>query len=54
MIPMLANLATGGCLMLAIRAALLDHSWTWIGFLMALALTAHVIDFGSRFLSSAR
>ena len=53
-IPMLANLAAGGCLMLAIRAALLDHPWTWIGFLMALALAAHLIDFGSRLLSSAR
>ena len=54
MIPMLANLAAGGCLMLAIRAALLDHPWTWIGFLMAVALAAHLIDFGSRLLSSAR
>ena len=47
-IPMLANLVAGGCLMLAIRAALLDHPWQWVGFFMALALIAHLIDFGSR------
>lgn len=47
-LPMLANLAAGGCLMLAIRSALLDHSWTIIGLFMALALIAHLIDFGSR------
>ena len=47
-LPMLANLAAGGCLMLAIRAALLDHPWTAVGLFMALALIAHLIDFGSR------
>ena len=53
-IPMLANLAAGGCLMLAIRAALLDQPWTSTGLLMALALIAHLVDFGSRLFSSAR
>ena len=47
-IPMLANLIAGGCLMLAIRSALLDHEWTLTGFFMALALIAHLVDFGSR------
>ena len=47
-IPMLANLAAGGCLMLAIRAALLDQSWTTVGLFMALSLVAHLLDFGSR------
>lgn len=46
--PMLANLIAGGCLMLAIRSALLDHPWTWTGLFMGLALVAHLIDFGSR------
>jgi hypothetical protein len=53
-IPMLANLAAGGCLMLAIRAALLDQPWTSVGLLMALALIAHLVDFGARLLSNAR
>lgn len=53
MVPMLANLAAGGCLMLAIRAALLDQDWTWTGFFMALALMAHLVDFGSRLLRDA-
>ncbi|MEM8950859.1 MAG: hypothetical protein AAGA21_01850 [Pseudomonadota bacterium] len=47
-VPMLANLVAGGCLMLAIRSALLDHPWTWTGAFMAMALLAHLIDFGSR------
>ena len=53
-VPMVANLIAGGCLMLAIRSALLDHPWTWIGFFMASALIAHLIDFGSRIGRSAR
>lgn len=52
-IPMLANLAAGGCLMLAIRSALLDHPWTTVGLFMALALIAHLLDFGSRLVRSA-
>lgn len=47
-VPMLANLAAGACLMLAIRAALLDQPWTSVGLFMALALVAHLVDFGSR------
>ena len=47
-LPLLANLVAGGCLMLAIRSALLDHPWTWTGLFMALALIAHLVDFGSR------
>ncbi len=46
--PLIANLIAGGCLMLAIRSALLDQSWPWIGCFMALALVAHLIDFGTR------
>ena len=53
-VPMLANLLAGGCLMLAIRSALLDHSWTWIGLFMALALIAHLVDFGSRIVRNDR
>ncbi len=48
LLPMLANLAAGGCLMLAIRAALLDQDWPMIGMFMGLALIAHLLDFGSR------
>ena len=47
-LPLLANLLAGGCLMLAIRAALLDHPWPWIGLFMAFALVAHLVDFGCR------
>jgi hypothetical protein len=47
---LLANLTAGGCLMLAIRAALLDQPWTSPGLFMALALIAHLVDVGSRIL----
>jgi hypothetical protein len=53
-VPMLANLLAGGCLMLAIRSALLDHPWIWIGLYMSLALIAHLIDFGSRIVRDGR
>ena len=53
-VPLLANLAAGACLMFAIRAALLDQPWTSVGLFMALALIAHLVDFGSRVLGEAR
>lgn len=53
-LPLLANLIAGGCLMLAIRSALLDHSWTWIGLFMVLSLIAHLVDFGTRVGRSGR
>ena len=52
--PMIANLIAGGCLMLAIRSALLDHPWAWIGLFMALSLVAHLVDFGSRIAKDGR
>jgi hypothetical protein len=50
-LPLIANLAAGGLLMLAIRAALLDQPWIWVGLFMALALIAHLTDIASRFLA---
>ena len=53
-LPLLANLAAGGFLMLGIRAALQDQSWGWIGLFMTLALLAHLLDVGSRLAAAAR
>ena len=51
-LPLIANLAAGAFLMLAIRAALLDQTWIWISLFMLLALIAHLLDIGGRFLVS--
>lgn len=40
----LGNLLSGAMLMLAVRAALLDHAWTAIAGWLLLALAAHVAD----------
>ena len=40
----IANLAAGGALLLALRAALIGASWIWVaGFLFA-SLVAHLVD----------
>lgn len=38
------NLISGFCLMLALRAALVDASWVWISLWLTAALAAHVAD----------
>jgi len=40
----LAFLAAGACLMLALRAALVDASWEWVAAPMAAAGAAHLLD----------
>lgn len=44
----LANLAAGLSLMLAVRAALVGAEWTWIAGCLIAALIAHVADLASR------
>jgi len=41
---MLFNLAAGACLLLALRAALVNAGWIWIAASLAGALVAHAID----------
>jgi len=41
---LLLNLAAGACLVLALRAVLVDAPWTLAGFWLALALAAHLGD----------
>lgn len=41
-------LLPGACLMLALRAALIDAAWTSIAGLLALSLVAHLWDLSAR------
>jgi len=41
---LLVNLAAGGCLLLALRLALVDAGWLWVGAALGLAFVAHLAD----------
>jgi MFS superfamily sulfate permease-like transporter len=41
---MLAGLAAGACLVLALRAALLQQSWTIIAIFLALSFVFHILE----------
>lgn len=47
-----ANLAAGGCLLLALRAALSEAPWTWIAAALCAALCAHLLDLSGRWRSA--
>lgn len=44
----LVNLAAGLCLMLAVRAALVEAGWQWVAFWLFASLIAHFVDLGRR------
>lgn len=50
---LLAALAAGLCLMLALRAALVGSPWPWIALWLAAALAAHLADLRRRWRSAA-
>lgn len=41
-------LLAGGFLLLAVRAALVEAGWGWVGLCLALALLAHLADLAIR------
>ena len=47
--PLLANLASGAALMLALRAALVGSGWPIVAVWMLAGLACHLIDLGFRF-----
>ncbi|MDP4003787.1 hypothetical protein [Methylobacterium sp. NEAU K] len=51
---LLANLASGAALMLALRAALVGAAWTSVAAWMLAGLFAHLADLGLRFRAAAR
>ncbi len=48
---LLANLAAGGCLLLAMRLSLAGANWIWIASCLAGALTAHIADLRQRWVA---
>jgi hypothetical protein len=46
--PLAANLLAGVCLLLAVRAALVDAWWGWLALCLAGSLVAHLADLGLR------
>ncbi|MCJ2123337.1 hypothetical protein [Methylobacterium sp. J-077] len=51
--PLLANLASGAALMLALRAALVGSGWEVVAGWMLAGLAAHLTDLGLRFRAAA-
>lgn len=47
-VPVLANLAAGGCLMLAVRATLVGDGGTWILVWLFGSMVAHATDLWCR------
>lgn len=47
------NLAAGGAMLLAVRAALTGASWVWVWIPLLLALLMHLADLGARWTSRA-
>jgi hypothetical protein len=45
---LLANMAAGVCLLLALRAALTGTNWTWVAIAVAIALPLHLLDMRGR------
>lgn len=48
----LVNLASGVCLMLALRCALVGAWWGWLALCLAAALVAHLTDLARRWPAS--
>jgi hypothetical protein len=46
--PLLLNLLSGGCLLLAVRGALCGAGWPWIALALAGSLLAHLADLRER------
>ncbi|HYN77331.1 MAG TPA: hypothetical protein VES73_06020 [Lamprocystis sp. (in: g-proteobacteria)] len=41
---LLLILASGGCLLLAVRAALTGAPWVWVSFFLLASLVVHLVD----------
>lgn len=47
-LDLLANLASGICLLLALRAALTGQSWIWVALALSASLLGHLLDLSRR------
>lgn len=52
-LALILNLASGGALLLALRAALTDTPWYWVGICLTGALVAHLLDLRQRWTRGA-
>ena len=43
-VALLLILASGGCLLLAVRAALTGAPWAWVSFFLTASLAVHLVD----------
>lgn len=50
---LIINLASGGGLLLALRAALTGAAWYWVGLFLTVALLAHLFDLRLRWTRGA-
>jgi hypothetical protein len=53
-LPLLANLTSGACLLLALRGALTGAGPLWIGGFLGVALVGHLLELGLRWRSPGR
>jgi hypothetical protein len=53
-IDLVANAASGVCLLLALRAALTQQPWIWIALALAGSFVAHVVDLSRRWSAQNR
>jgi hypothetical protein len=47
-LPLLINMTSGACLLLAVRAALTGAPWGWVGLFLVAALVVHLADLAVR------
>lgn len=47
-VDLLTNMASGACLLLALRAALTGMSWVWIGAALTASFAGHLFDLSRR------
>lgn len=48
LVDLLFNLATGACLLFALRAALTGRPWTWVAAGLSASLVGHLLDLSRR------
>jgi hypothetical protein len=53
LVPVAANLTSGACLVLALRAALVDAAWPHVAVWLGLSFAAHAADLVARLLPAA-
>ena len=53
-VALLLILASGGCLLLAVRAALTGAPWAWVSLFLTASLVVHLVDLRLRWVADDR